>query len=112
MKTCSARMVVRNPEPAAVRLNNRSADAHPHARAVFLGRKESVEYLARLVSRKANSSVFYRYQKLGVAIILGAEREFTRAFGGLHWLNALDHQVHQHPLQLDAVGHDERVIRW
>src|SRR5271154_3726301 len=100
MKTCSARMVVRGPEPATVSFNNRPADAKPHAGAVFLGRKEGVEYLARLVSWKPNSSVFHRYQKLFVAFILGAECELTRAINGLHSVNAVDHQVHQYLLQL------------
>src|SRR5271163_3991314 len=63
MKTCSARMVVRSPEPATVGLNNRSADTKPHTGTVFLGRKESVEYLASLVGGKSDASVFDRYQK-------------------------------------------------
>ena len=87
-------MVVRRPEPAAVGLDNRAADTEPHAGAVFLGRKESIEYLARLVRGKSNSSVLDRYQKLFVAIILGAERELTRAIDGLHGVDAVDHQVH------------------
>ena len=43
VKTCTARMVVRSPEPATLGLNNRSADTQPHAGAVFLGRKESID---------------------------------------------------------------------
>jgi hypothetical protein len=74
-----------------VGLNNRSADTKPHAGAVFLGRKESVEYLASLVGRKSDASVFDRYEKLFVAIIPGAERELTRAIDGLHCVDALDH---------------------
>src|SRR5580704_6500621 len=54
MKTCSAGMVVRGPEPAAVGLNNRSADTKPHAGAVFLSGKESVKYLACLVRGKSD----------------------------------------------------------
>src|ERR1700691_1859286 len=69
MKTRSARIVLRRPEPATVGLDNRAADPEPHTGAVLLGRKESVEYLARLVRGKSNSSVFDRYQKLLVAII-------------------------------------------
>ena len=94
MKTGPTRMVVRSPEPATVGLNDRSADTKPHTGAVFLGRKESVEYLARLVRGKSNSSVLDRYQKLFVAIILGAERQLTRAIDGLHGVDAVDHQVH------------------
>ena len=64
MEICSARMVVRSPEPATVGLNNRSADTKPHTGAVLLGGKESVEYLASLVSGKSDASVCDRYQKL------------------------------------------------
>src|ERR1700722_17745261 len=109
MKTSSARMVVRCPEPATVGLDNRSADAKAHPGAVFLGRKESVEYLASLVRGKPNSSIFDRYQKLFVAVVLGAERELTGAIDGLHCVDAIDHQVHQYLLQLDAVCHNERL---
>jgi hypothetical protein len=42
MKACSARRVVRSPEPATVGLNNRSADTEPHTGAVFLGCKEAL----------------------------------------------------------------------
>ena len=94
IETGSARMVVRGPEPATVGLNNRSADAKPHTSAVFLGGKESVEYLASLVSGKSDASVCDRYQKLLVAVILGAERELTQAIDGLHCVDAVDHQVH------------------
>ena len=84
-------MVLRHPESATVSLDDRAADAQTHAGAVFLGRKESVEYLARLVRGKSNSSVLDRYQKLFVAIILGAERQLTRAIDGLHGVDAVDH---------------------
>ena len=75
-------------------LNNRSADTKPHTRAVLLGGKESVEYLAGLVSGKSNASVCDPYQKLLAAIILGAEGELTRAIDGLHCVDTVDHQVH------------------
>jgi hypothetical protein len=94
MKTCSAGSVVRSPEPATVRLNNRSADTKAHPGAVFLGRKESVEYLAGLVRRKSDASVFDRYQKLFLAFIPRAECELTLAIDGLHRFDAVDHQVH------------------
>jgi hypothetical protein len=87
-------MVIRSPKPPTVRLNNRSADTEPHTGAVFLGRKESGEYLASLVGGNSDASVFDRHQKLSVAIILGAERELTWAINGLHCVDAIDHQVH------------------
>jgi hypothetical protein len=57
-----------------VGLNNRSADTKPHTGAVFFGRKESIEYLVTMVRGKSDASIFDRYQKLFVAVILGAER--------------------------------------
>src|SRR5579863_7413093 len=109
MENCSARIVVHGPEPATVGLNNGSADTKPHTGAVFLGGEESIEYLAGLVRRKSDTSVFDRYQKVFIAMILGAERELTRAIDGLHCVDDVDHQV-QYLLQLDAVCHNERLV--
>src|SRR5580658_2352517 len=90
MEICSARLVVRGPEPATMGLNNRSADTKPHTGAVLLSRKESVEYLTSLVSGKSNASVCDPYQKLFAVIILGAEGELTRAVDGLHCVDTVD----------------------
>ena len=82
-------------------LNNRAADTESHTGAAFLGRKESVEYLSSLVRGKSDASVFDRYQKLFVAIVLGAESELARAVDGLHGVDAVDNQVQLTPV---AVG--------
>src|ERR1700739_1686897 len=107
METCSARIVVCGPKPATVGLNDRSADTKSHTGAVFLGCKKSVEYLASLIRRKSDASVFDRHKKLFVAVILGAQRELARAIDGLHCVDAVNHQVHQHLLQLNAVCRSE-----
>src|ERR1700728_4265746 len=93
MEICSARMVVRGPKPPTMGLNNRSADTKPHTGTVLLGGKESVEYLASLVSGKSNASVCDPYQKLFAAVIPGAEGELTRAIDGLHGVDTVDHLV-------------------
>src|SRR6202050_1951344 len=107
MKTCSARVVVRSPQSATVGLNDRSADTKSHAGALFLGSKKSVKYLASLVRGKPDAGVFDRYQKLFLAIFLGSKRKLTRAIDGLHCVDAVDHQVHQYLLQLNAVRRNQ-----
>src|ERR1700722_8171582 len=110
MEAGAPRRVVRGPKASAVRLNNGLADTKPHPGAVFLGGKESVEYLAGLVQRKPDASVFNRYKKGFFAIALGTNCELTRAIDGFHGVDAIDHQVHEYLLQLDAVRHNDRQI--
>ena len=50
---------------------------------------------------------FRRYQLARAAVILGAERELARAIDGLHCVDAVNHQVHQYLLQLNAVCSSE-----
>src|ERR1700722_448054 len=103
-------MVVRSPQPATVRLDNRSADAQAHTGSMFFSCKESVEDLAGLVGWQAYARVCDGYQQLLLDVVLGTEGELTRAVDGLHGVDAVDHQVHQYLLELDPVGFNKRVI--
>jgi hypothetical protein len=44
MKTCSARIVVRSPEPATAGLNNRSADPKPHTGVAVFDRELFLQF--------------------------------------------------------------------
>ncbi len=77
-------MVVRSPQLATVSLDNRSADPQPHPSTVLLSRKESVEDLSSLISRKSHAGVLNRDQQLFVAIRFGSQCELARAIHRLH----------------------------
>src|SRR5258708_17612121 len=57
VKTCAARRVVGSPQAAAMRFNDGSADAKPHAGAVLVGRKEGLKDLIRLLRRKSHARI-------------------------------------------------------
>src|ERR1700733_1140864 len=56
-ESCAARGIVRGPQAAAMRLDDRPADAQPHARAVSLGGKERTKNLVRLLMWKPLASI-------------------------------------------------------
>src|SRR5689334_24722575 len=47
----------RGPQTATMRLNNGTADRQAHARALWFGRKERIENLARLLGRQTYAGV-------------------------------------------------------
>src|SRR5260370_33174689 len=87
-------------------LDDGAADAKSHAGSVRLGSKESIEDLFRLLWGQPHSAVSDGHHNFLVLHSLRPDGEFARPIRVLHRFDAIDHEVHQHLLQLHAVGHD------
>src|SRR5260370_15142575 len=105
-KTCATRGVVDGPHAASVRLDDGPADAKPHAGPVRLGSKESIEDLFLLLWRQPYAVVTDGHNNFLAFRSLRPDVELALPIRILHRFDAVDHEVHQHLLQLHAVGHD------
>lgn len=86
-----------------------AADGQSHSCSVWLGGVEGIKNPAHLL-RQSDASITDGNQQLIVTIVLRGKREFAFALYGLHGIDAVYHQVHQHLLELDAISHDLRKI--
>ena len=57
LKRCAPPGVAGNPQPAAVRLNDRATDGQPHSSPFIFGRKECLEDLVRLLLGQAHTRI-------------------------------------------------------
>src|SRR3982751_5218485 len=98
------------PQPAAMRLDDRTADAKPHAGAVRLRREERVEDLLRDVRLKPDARVTDGNKNLLVLSWLHRDQDLSRAIDVLHRFDAIDEQIHRDLLQLHAIPDDAGKI--
>src|SRR5580698_4275846 len=96
------------PDPAALRFDDRLADGEAHAAALRFRCEERVEDALGVARGQPGSCVFYR--DLDVAVLTQLRVDGQHAACVLHGLEAIEHQVHEHLLQLDPIGHTARKI--
>src|SRR5215470_2916711 len=99
------RFIVLGPQPAAVGLDDRTADGQPHAHPVLFRREEGFEYLVRKVDAPATIAYFGLYR-----IPHPADPDLEDLVTGrsVHRIHAVADEVDQNLLNLDAVERDER----
>src|SRR5208282_5986905 len=103
MKSCSPSAVSACPQLPAMRLHNGSADGQPHAAALRLGGKERGKDLIYLLRWQAHARVTYRELELTV-LQFRLHRKLSA--GVLHGFDGVEHEVHEHLLQLHTVDAD------
>src|SRR6202171_2893734 len=106
MKACAARRVIGSPQPATMRFHDRTADAKSHTRAMTLGGKEGVEDLICLLRGQSHAGVADGYHKFLILDSLRSNSELALCIQAFHRIDAVDHEVHEHLLQLHTVSHD------
>ena len=106
-----ARRVVGGPQAAAMRSNDRAADPKSHAGAVNLGRKEGIKDLVRVLMGESHAVIADRHLKVVMIHSLRFDGELTRPYTVLHRIDAIDHEVHQHLLQLHTVCDELGKVR-
>ncbi len=74
------------------------------------GSKKRIEDLVRLLRGQPYASIANGDQKLLVFRWLRLNREFPGPIHVLHCIDAIDHEVHQHLLELYTISHDLRKI--
>src|SRR6266403_1331470 len=106
MKTCAPLRVRGGPQTTSMRLDNRAADWESHTGTVSFRGEERAEDLFGLQRRQSDAGIANRDQQLAILDWLRAYRKFTIGAYVLHGVDAIEHQVHEYLLQLDAVCHD------
>ncbi len=106
VKACAPWRVATSPQAAPVRFHDGSANAQSHAGPVSLRGKERIEDLVRLLRRKPGASIADGQQELLVFRSLRFDVELPRPIYILHRIDSIHHEIHQHLLQLHAIGHD------
>src|SRR5579863_9595023 len=90
------------PQPATMRLHNRTADGQPHATALRLGGKECRKDLIDLFRWQPHSRVSDRKLELSVL-----QFRLHRKLSALvpHSFDGVEHEIHEYLLQLHRVCH-------
>jgi hypothetical protein len=88
-----------------MRFNDGAADGQSHARPLKLRRKEGIEDLIRLLHGQPHAGIADGHQNLLIFISLGLYAELPSPLHVLHRIDAIEHEVHQHLLQLHAICH-------
>jgi hypothetical protein len=105
------RLVRRCQQRPAIRFDDRAADRQPHADPIGLGRVERLEQPVeiRRIDPRAGIVDFDEHA-VGIALA-GGNRKLARSVSGAgHRLNGVDHQIHDHLLQLDTIRRNERQV--
>src|SRR5258707_462405 len=102
-KTCAARGVVGSPQAATMRFDDGAANAKPHAGPVGLGSKEGIEDLFLLLWGQPHAAVRDGHHNFLVFLQLRPNCELACPIYVLHRFDAIDHEVHQHLLQLHTI---------
>jgi hypothetical protein len=85
-----------------MRLDDPPTDRQSHAGSLRLGGEERLENAFGFLSgRKPDARVAHRNQQLAILAPLRRDAEFAAFI--LHRLDAIEHEVHQHLLQLHAI---------
>src|SRR6202140_612662 len=103
MKGCTSSVVRTRPQAPAMRLHNGTADGQPHTATLRLGGKERRKNLIHLLRWQSHARVTDRELELTV-LQLRLHRKLSA--GVLHGFDGVEHEVHEHLLQLDTIGHD------
>ena len=103
MKGCSAPGVGSCPQMPSMRLDNGTADRQPHAAALRLGSEERVENLIRIFNRQSDSCVADFDHHSPFRVQLRLEDKYSACV--FHRLDAVEHKVHEHLLQLHTICH-------
>jgi len=106
VKACAAWRIIGDPQAAAMRFHDGAADPKSHASAVRLRSKERIKDLVRLLKRKPKAGITNRHHKFLVLPSLRLDAQFARPIHIPHRIDAVNHQIHQHLLQLDSISHD------
>ncbi len=93
-----------------MRFHDGAADTKSHACAITLGGKERIKYLVRLLRRQTHAGIADRDHQLRAFGALRLDRKLARPGHILHRFDTINHEVHQHLLQLHAVGHNPGKI--
>src|SRR5467141_2814898 len=105
MKGGSSCIIGRGPQPAVMRLHNGTADGQSHAAALRLGGKERRNDLVHLLHWQPHPRVTDRELEL---IVLQLRLDCKVSAGVPHGFDAVEHEVHEHLLQLHTVYNDVR----
>src|ERR1700685_2814033 len=96
------------PQAATVCFNDGTADRQAHTGPLWLRRIESTEQPVRLFAGKANAGISNGDQQ---EPLFSALRPDSNLAGSVRYgLKAIQQQVHQYLLQLDAICHDLRQL--
>src|SRR6266404_7127989 len=105
IKSCTSSLVSSRPQPTAMRLHNGTADSQSHSAALRLGRKECRKHLVPPFSWQPHACVTDR--ELEVTVLeFRLHRKLSACV--LHGFDGVEHEVHEHLLQLHTVYHDFR----
>src|ERR1700676_3828837 len=105
MKSCARSTVGACPQLPAMRLHNGTADGQPHTATLRLGGKERRKDLIHLLRWQPHARVTDRELELTV-LQLRLHRKLSA--GVLHGFDSIEHEVHEHLLQLHTVYPDFR----
>src|SRR5580700_1359317 len=108
VKGCTAGRVGGSPQAPAVRFQDGTADPESHAGPLRLGSKKRIKDLIRVLWREAHAGIGHRDQHLIILAPLRLDSELARAIRVFHRVDAVDHEVHEHLLQLHMISHDLR----
>src|SRR5580700_5885822 len=104
MKCRSFPRVGRCPHTSSVRLNNRTTDRQPHAAAFWFRRKEGIKNAVCFVGGQSDTRIADRDLNLVVLPELHLDRKYSTCL--LHRLDTIEHEVHEHLLQLYTICDD------
>src|SRR5208337_1317364 len=93
------------PYAPTVRFDDGFADGQTHAAALRLGCEERIEDLAGLARRQPGPGVVYR--NLNLAVLLQLRFDLKDTTSVAHRFDAIQHQVHEHLLDLHTVCNDD-----
>src|SRR5258708_10119694 len=105
VKACAARRVVGSPQAAAVRFDDGAADGESHTSSIRLSSKERFEDLVHLVGRQSHAGITHRHHNFLVFRPLRPDRKFASGIHVLDGIDAIEHEVHEHLLQLHPISH-------
>src|SRR6266481_9261567 len=103
MKSCAPSAVGTCPQLPTMRLHNGTADGQPHPAALGLGGKERRKDLIHFLRWQPHASVTDRELELTV-LQLRLHRKLSALLP--HGFDGVEHQVHEHLLQLHLIRHD------
>src|ERR1700733_2353601 len=89
------------PQTAAMRLDDPPTDGKSHPRALRFCGEECVEDALGLIDGKPDAGITHRNQELTLLDPLRCDGKVTACLS--HRLDAVEHQVHQNLLQLNAI---------
>src|SRR6202041_797785 len=104
MKRRASSIVGCGPQTASMRFHDGTADRQPHAAALRFRGEEGIEDLVCSFGRQSYSGVADGGQHLTTLASSRLDREHSA--GLLHRLDTIEHEVHQHLLQLHPVRRD------